>query len=361
VAALLAALGFMSLIVLHELGHFVVAKLVGMRVERFSLFFPPLIWRRQGKGETEYAIGAIPLGGYVKISGMNPHEVLPEEVQDRAYYRQKPWKRIAVILAGPAVNIVIAFVLFAALILHSGVQIDGATVAKIEPGQPAEGLLVPGDRLLRVDGHTGDSGQLAARIASHRCPGKLVAGCRARTPVALTLRRDGRTLRESVRPAFDARKGFRKMRIGFTSKGVYRPASVGDAVSGSLDTMGQVTSSSVNHIVNILDPAKRRELHGVVGLYETTRSAFSLNLSTALFVLGLISLSLGIINLFPFLPLDGGHVFWAVAEKLRGRAIPFSVMERAGMVGFAIVLMFAVIGLTNDLNTLAGPGFDLSR
>ena len=78
-AAILAALGFMALIVLHELGHFAVAKAVGMRVERFSLFFPPLIWRRQGKGETEYAIGAIPLGGYVKISGMNPHEATLEQ------------------------------------------------------------------------------------------------------------------------------------------------------------------------------------------------------------------------------------------------------------------------------------------
>ena len=70
---LLAFLGFSVLIILHELGHFAVAKAVGMRVERFSLFFPPLLWKRQGKGETEYAIGALPLGGYVKISGMNPH------------------------------------------------------------------------------------------------------------------------------------------------------------------------------------------------------------------------------------------------------------------------------------------------
>ena len=75
------------LIILHELGHFTAAKAVGMRVERFSLFFPPLLARRK-RGETEYAIGAIPLGGYVKISGMNPHEEIPPEVAHRAYYRQ---------------------------------------------------------------------------------------------------------------------------------------------------------------------------------------------------------------------------------------------------------------------------------
>ncbi|MBV8997456.1 MAG: site-2 protease family protein, partial [Solirubrobacterales bacterium] len=78
-----------------------------------------------------------------------------------------------------------------------------------------------------------------------------------------------------------------------------------------------------------------------------------------LWVLALISLSLAIINLFPFLPLDGGHVFWAVAEKLRGKRIPFEVMERAGVVGFVLILMIFVIGLTNDISTLSGPGLGL--
>ncbi len=77
----------------------------------------------------------------------------------------------------------------------------------------------------------------------------------------------------------------------------------------------------------------------------------------ALFLLAVISLSLGVINLFPFLPLDGGHIFWALAEKVRGRAIPFSVMERAGFVGFALVIMLALIGLTNDIGRLTGEGF----
>src|SRR5256714_4090093 len=100
--------GFAALIVLHEFGHFAVAKAVGMRVERFALFFPPLLVKVR-RGETEYRIGAVPLGGYVRISGMNPHEELPPEGQPRAYYRQPPWKRIAVISAGPAMNGLIAF------------------------------------------------------------------------------------------------------------------------------------------------------------------------------------------------------------------------------------------------------------
>ena len=88
-----------------------------MRVERFSLFFPPTLWQKK-VGETEYAIGAIPAGGYVKISGMNPDEDLPDEVRDRAYYAQPVWKRIVVIAAGPAVNFVLAFVLLFVVLLR---------------------------------------------------------------------------------------------------------------------------------------------------------------------------------------------------------------------------------------------------
>src|SRR6059058_5679304 len=106
----LAAAGFALLIILHEAGHFTAAKAVGMRVEKFYLFFPPAIFKRK-RGETEYGIGAIPLGGFVKITGMNPEEELPPDIAPRAYYAQPVWKRIVVIGAGPFVNIALAFAL----------------------------------------------------------------------------------------------------------------------------------------------------------------------------------------------------------------------------------------------------------
>src|ERR1017187_2885253 len=173
----------MALIVLHELGHFTAAKAVGMRVERFSLFFPPTIFKVR-RGETEYAIGLIPAGGYVKISGMNPEEIndLEPDVAGRAYYMQAPWKRIAVILAGPGVNILIAFALFWA-VLSSG-DLNGASwleslnpsvhtvvrttsVQAALPGKPAAGVLRPGDRILAVDGQPATVTSATQRIASH--------------------------------------------------------------------------------------------------------------------------------------------------------------------------------------------------
>ena len=151
---LLAFLGFALLVILHELGHFGAAKAVGMRVEKFSLFFPPTLLKKK-VGETEYALGAIPAGGYVKISGMNPDEELPEEVRDRAYHAQPVWKRIVVIAAGPAVNLVLAFVLLFAFFFLIGPQTGSSRVGQLEKGYPAVGVLRPGDRLVAVDGQRG--------------------------------------------------------------------------------------------------------------------------------------------------------------------------------------------------------------
>src|SRR3954451_14903840 len=111
---ILAFLGFAMLVILHEAGHFFAAKAVGMRVERFALFFPPLLFKVR-RGETEYGIGSIPRGGEVGIARMNPHEDIPPEHAHRAYFRQPVWKRIVVIAAGPFVNIVIALAIFAGL------------------------------------------------------------------------------------------------------------------------------------------------------------------------------------------------------------------------------------------------------
>ncbi len=107
----------------------------------------------------------------------------------------------------------------------------------------------------------------------------------------------------------------------------------------------------------MFEPKVRRQLHGVVGGFKVTQERFAYSTTEALYTLALISLSLAVINLFPFLPLDGGHVFWAVAEKVRGKRIPVEVMERAGAVGFALILIIFVIGLSNDISTLTGSGF----
>jgi regulator of sigma E protease len=354
----LAFAGFAALIILHEAGHFAAAKAVGMRVERFSLFFGrPLVSFR--RGETEYAIGPIPLGGYVRITGMNPREEFSDDVAVRAYYRQPVWKRVVVIAAGPAVNVVLAFLILWVLFLSVGVPFSTHRVSSEGLQQPATRYLQPGDRLVSVDGVSGDTARIARQVATHRCAGRPHDGCVATTPARVVVVRDGGTAAEGggrlafdIRPRYDATSGIERTRLGFSYATGSRDIGPADSAGRSVSAMWYVTKRSVSTFARLFEAEQRKQVGSVVGAYEATRQSFGFDVTRAFEILALISLSLAIINLFPFLPLDGGHIFWALAEKVRGRAIPFSIMERASAVGFVLVLMLFVIGLSNDIGRL---------
>jgi regulator of sigma E protease len=360
----LAFTGFAVLIILHEAGHFAAAKAVGMRVEKFSLFFGKLLVSFK-RGETEYGIGWLPAGGYVKITGMNPHEELTPELEARAYYNQPPWKRIVVILAGPFVNLVIAFVILFAIfstqqeaVLRHGNPIP--TVALVQAGSPATGALRAGDVIVAVDGQRNPTfTQVHDGIGSHRCRGVQTNGCIAATPVMVTLRRAGRLVTVRVYPRYNTQA--KRMLVGFDMGYVTRNVGVGigTAADNSVDAMWSVTSTTVSKIARLFQASQRRQVHGIAYGFTVVERQFGFSTREALGTLGLISLSLAVVNLFPFLPLDGGHVFWAVAEKLRGRRISFDVMERAGVVGFLLIIMLFVIGLSNDISTLSSKGFNV--
>jgi regulator of sigma E protease len=356
----LAFAGFSALIILHEFGHFIAAKKTGMRVEKFYLFFPPAIVKRK-RGETEYGIGAIPAGGFVKITGMNPDEELEPEVAPRAYYHQPVWKRIVVIGAGPAMNFLIAFAIL--FVLAFSIQEATSQIGTVEKGSPADGKLRKGDTITAVDGNpiTGSADDrftaIREAIAKHECAGDPTDGCRAETPAAITVDRDGKTKQLSITPFYDGET--ERYRIGFAPGTTPLDPSPPQAAGRALDIMWQVTSGTVSTIAGIFQADKRDDISGVVGSYEVTRQAIEFSAVDAFFLLAVISLSLAIINLFPFLPLDGGHIFWSLVEKVRGRPVAFSVMERASVVGFALVLMLFVIGLTNDIGRLNGEGFDI--
>jgi len=357
----LAFIGFAMLVILHELGHFTAAKIVGMRVEKFSLFFPPKIWSKT-VGETEYAIGSIPAGGYVKITGMNPDEDLPEEVRDRAYHAQPVWKRIVVIAAGPFVNLVVAFVLLFVFFALLGLPTSTKTVEATEKTYPAAGVLHPGDKVTAVDGRTGGPARLSDLINRHGCPRPRAdwkPGCRAATPVTLTVVRDGKRLSFTMTPKYDPSAGTDgRMRVGFGYKpGPRETFGVGKSLNVSAQEFWFFTKATVELPARLINPEQRKQISGVVGSYETTRQVILVDWELVVRVLAIISLSLAIVNLFPFLPLDGGHIFWAIVEKVRGRPVPLRVMERAGVVGFMLVILIFLIGLSNDIGRLGGEGF----
>ena len=365
----IAIAGFCALVVLHEAGHFAAAKACGMRVERFSLFFPPTVASFK-RGETEYAIGAIPAGGYVKITGMSPDELRSVDlrVAHRAYYMQPPWKRIVVIVAGPAVNLVIAFLLFAA-VLWSGSLGGASTISQIAPavqttqpaaivgaivrGTPAAAALQVGDRIVAIDGRARSVNGIVSTIKADRCAGPLVNGCRAARPLAVTLSRRGLRRVTEVYPRYF--NSGRRMEIGFEFAAAPRRFGVLAALTTSAAAMWSISESTVTHVVHALTSAKvRSQLHSVVGITIYVQEAVSTGWAYGVVLIAFVSLVLGVMNLFPFLPLDGGHVTWSLAEKLRGKRVSLTTMWRFSSVGIVLLLFLVASGISNDIGRLAG-------
>jgi regulator of sigma E protease len=413
VSWLLVFAGFCALIILHEFGHFLAAKATGMRVERFFLFFPPKLVSIK-RGETEYGIGAIPLGGFVKITGMNPEELEPREAADgaavgrpelataqtagrdtpegllerieasgqdpsereglspevlkRAYYNQPVWKRIVVIGAGPAMNVLICFViLFVLAFSAQEVKGPGLEVGSLQSGSPASAQLHPGDKILSIDGIAADNLNAQDRaqkfhdqIGTHTCAGTPTDGCKATTPVQVVVLRDGQRIPLSITPEYDptAKQPLLGVRFQASTLVPVNP-SPPEAAGTAVSFMWRVTSATVSTIARIFEPEQRKQLSGVVGISDVAHQTIEFGATEALTLLAIISLSLAIINLFPFLPLDGGHIFWSLVEKVRGRRVPFSVIERASAVGMLLILFLFVIGLTNDIGRLTGQGFNV--
>jgi len=355
-------LGFSLLIVLHEGGHYVAAKATGMRVERFFLFFGPTLWSFR-RGETEYGVKAIPLGGYVKITGMNPEEEVPPEHEERAYYRQPVWKRIVVVAAGPAVNIALAFAILFFVYFVNAQQVD-QKVGEIRAGTPAAKVLEPGDRIVAVDGKAFPGldrearlTQFGKQVASHECTGKQVDGCLAATPVALRISRDGQTRTILVRPEYDKANG--RALIGFSYGSEPIEIGVGTAMTRAWDSVWLVTHKTASIFSRIFEEEQRKQISGIVGVSDVANQTIDVGVYPSLLLLALVSLSLGLINLLPILPLDGGHIFWALVEKLRGRPASLRVMERATVIGFALVMVLMVIGLTNDIGRLGTDAYNV--
>jgi regulator of sigma E protease len=367
-AWILTILGIMALIVLHELGHFAVAKAVGMRVERFSLFFPPTIARFRWR-ETEYALGSIPAGGYVKITGMTPDELklVDLRVAVRGYSMLAPWRRIVVILAGPGVNLLIAFVVFWALLLsgsvHGTVSLsaldpslhpvrESTSVLEVEKGSAADHVLRPGDKIVAIDGHPVSVTSARSLIAAHACAGSLKNGCRAANPVKLSIRRGGRTLMLAVFPRYNSEARRMLVGVGFGSLKSYGPVA---AAGGAAGAMWHATTETLTGFVRALTSSKtRHEVSSIVGITKDAHETVQAGAGFGLVFLGYISLVLAVINLFPFLPLDGGHVLWSLGEKLRGKRISLAAMYRFSSVGIVLLAFLVINGFSNDIGRLGG-------
>jgi regulator of sigma E protease len=216
-----------------------------------------------------------------------------------------------VISAGPAMNVLLAFLLLLVFFWAIGPQTTTRNVGTIEKGFPAASVLKPGDRLVAVDGRPGTPRQLSERIASHECAQKPPKdGCKAVEAATVTVVRDGQRHTFRMTPVYDP--AAERTRLGFSyGAGPRDPLPFGEAADVTVDQFWFITKATIELPARLINPEQRKEISGVVGSYETTRQTILNNAANVVGILAIISLSLAIVNLFPFLPLDGGHIFWA--------------------------------------------------
>ena len=340
-----AIVGLAFLILVHEFGHFLFAKLFGMRVEKFYIGFPPAAAKRT-RGETEYGIGWIPLGGFCKISGMTPDEEVPPDTGDRVYYKKPVWQRNLTIFAGPLMNFIAAAVIIFVFLVAAGVPKASLTVDQVMPGTPAADVgLQHGDRLVGANGqHWTDWDQATAFLQAH--PNETVeltyntAGGEQKTV----------TVKLVTNPN-DKRVGYLGVRVGETTSHPNPASAAWTAVATTGDVIYRTFEGFYLLITGQINPTGPNGAVGPVGIVSVSQQAVQQHWYPLF--LAFISVNLGIINLLPILPFDGGHIFFNTLERIRGgRRVDRRVIERIVAVSVAVLITLFIFLTFNDISRL---------
>ena len=284
------------------------------------------------------AVLAAPLSSAALESALRGLQEVSDAASREAYWRQRTWKRVAVVAAGPVTNVLVAIVLFSVLFMVGGGKAT-STVAEVLPDHPAAAAgLKPGDKILAISGRSVKASDIPDRIQASK--GR---------PITLAVQREGRRL---VLGPVRAKKEEGAYRLGFRLKG--EALSAPAAVWQSVKLTGIVTREIGKSIARLVHKSERKQLSSTVGIVQASSNAASEGIQAYMWVLGLISLSLALFNLLPLLPLDGGHIVFSLIEGLRGKAVGRAIYERASAIGIALMLLLFVVGLSNDIGRLSG-------
>jgi regulator of sigma E protease len=336
VTFVLGILGLILLIVIHELGHMLTAKAVGVRVPEFGIGFgPPLFKRKFGK--TVYSFRIILLGGFAKMAGMGDGEEGPGTYQSKS-----AWRRAAIIFAGPLANILAAVVIFTGIYM-GGVPKPTNEIAEVVPNSLAsEANIQKGDRIVAVDGKEAADWEGFVGSVGQKEPGDRVE---------LVVSRGGEERTVSGELIADPENPGRAL-VGV------RPVVVEDTY-GLFGALGQAVArcweitATLGAFIGDLVTGERSFVKNVSGPVGIT-SVASTSVSEGFFLplLAIISLNLALFNLLPFLPLDGGHLFFIAAEKLLGRPVSEQTMGKFAAFGVALVLMLFVFATYADVSKI---------
>ncbi len=345
------------LVVVHEMGHYLVGRWFGVKADKFSIGFGPEIFARVDKRGTRWRIGALPLGGYVQFAGdMNPASQpgdgqgdMSDEEYSHTFQSKALWKRALIVFAGPAVNFLLAILIFMGFLLSFGQPFTPPVADTIVENGAAEAAgLQKGDRIVAFDGDQIETfEQLVDKVIMI-----------PKQQATLTIERSGQTIEKQVNVAerIDVDRFGNTYRIGQIGVGAAEPErrEVGLLESPwlAVERTGAVLSQQMQGIGQIITGRRSvKELGGPLKIAKISGEVWTLGIISFISLAALISINLGFINLLPIPMLDGGHLFLYAIEAIRRRPASPMVQEWAFRAGFAMVVGFMLLVTFNDLDS----------
>ncbi|MCU1278477.1 MAG: rane-associated zinc metalloprotease [bacterium] len=338
---LLAILALGILIIVHEGGHFLVARLSGMRVDRFSIGFGPKLFSFK-RGETVYQIAAIPLGGFVQIAGLNPGEEGMAANDPRAYPNRPVWQRLATIFAGPATNYIFAALMLIAIFLAWGVPGLGKApvVDEVVANSAAQAAgLQAEDEILALDGKKVDDGNQVL---------PLVNASQGR-PIVVDVVRNGKPVKVTVTPMKNGSSGY-LMGVKLGGVQTWEQVSNGDRVKEALTYPFRYSAFVLQTLVTGGVKQIWQQGSGPAGIVGEIKKRIEHGPKQAFMIIAMISIYLGLFNLLPLPGLDGGRLMFLGWEAVSRRRVNERIEQTIHMVGVLMLLgLIAVITVKNDI------------
>jgi regulator of sigma E protease len=340
-----AVIGLGILIVFHEFGHFLLAKLSGVGVLTFSVGFGPKLWVKK-KGETEYALSAFPLGGYVKMVGENPDEEVAEVDIEKSFAHKSLLKRTAIVVAGPGFNLLLAVFLFMVVFTFYGVPIMSTLISDVSSGSPAQKAgIVKDDRITAINGKpVSEWSELSETIKSSG--GK---------PLDLQIRRGSETVNLTVQPnRKEGRNVFGEPRdewlIGISSQVTIEKGNAGRSISRAFYQTYDIAKLTLQAFYKmLLGDVSPRNIGGPIMIAQMAGQQAQEGLGSFLAFLAVLSINLGVLNLLPVPVLDGGHLLFFMVEAVIRKPVAIKYREMAQQVGICLLGLLMVYAFYNDI------------